>query len=358
MSLPPDLANIVTGYKSLDDLIADDPAGAQEILEAYDNDYPELGSLNRELSSYEADVLEAHLLLGNDAPTMDVEFYSMLPENVRILMLVQLYPLGDKMKARQYIDTEFSREHEGCVPEIISANIGQMSAELIGDIIRVAKQYKCPEIFEILEGLRKFPQLLDVTMFQILAQNNVPLPIYEMLLRSIPQFQLDSILLKFPSFLPISYLEAVLKAGADPNVRDSGGRTLLMTGFNQLSAYLRLLIQYGADVNARDNKDNTPLMHAAERTSDYNVKLLLDHGADPTLRNKRGESVIQIAHRTHNPVIFKMLVRNGADSEGLQPPLGYTRHRRRAESESEDESPAVRRAPARRGLAESGDESD
>lgn len=216
MSLPPDLANIVTGYyKPLDDLIAEDPAGAREILEAYNNNYPELGSLNRQLSLYEADVLEARLLLGNATPEMDVAFYSMLPENARLLMLTQLPFFGKR--AWEYIQSEFTREHKGCVPEIISANLRYISDTLIEHVIKIAKQYKCPEIFEIIKGLRAFPQALDVLMFQSLAHNRVPLPIYEMLLKSIPQSRLDSVLVNFPNYLRPQYLEAVLRVGANPD---------------------------------------------------------------------------------------------------------------------------------------------
>jgi len=54
--------------------------------------------------------------------------------------------------------------------------------------------------------------------------------------------------------------EALLRAHANPNVRDSEGRTPLMIEYPQNISEYRLLIDYGADIDARDNEGRTPLI--------------------------------------------------------------------------------------------------
>jgi ankyrin repeat protein len=78
-------------------------------------------------------------------------------------------------------------------------------------------------------------------------------------------------------------IEALLKAGADPNTRVTGdGETVLMTTARSGNAdAVKILLAHGADVNARESyRGQTALMWAAGERHPEVVRLLLAHGAD------------------------------------------------------------------------------
>jgi ankyrin repeat protein len=54
----------------------------------------------------------------------------------------------------------------------------------------------------------------------------------------------------------------------------------------------KALLKAGADPNLRDNYGITPLMYAAVHAWPETVKLLLAHGADPHIRNWDGHDTI------------------------------------------------------------------
>jgi ankyrin repeat protein len=78
-------------------------------------------------------------------------------------------------------------------------------------------------------------------------------------------------------------IEALLKAGADPNtLTTADGETVLMTAASagQVQA-VQILVAHGANVNARENfRGQTALMWAAAEGHPQVVKFLMDHGAD------------------------------------------------------------------------------
>ena len=78
-------------------------------------------------------------------------------------------------------------------------------------------------------------------------------------------------------------VEALLKAGADPNaLTTADGETVLMTAARagQVEA-VQVLVAHGANVNARENfRGQTALMWAAAERHPQMVKFLMDHGAD------------------------------------------------------------------------------
>ena len=62
----------------------------------------------------------------------------------------------------------------------------------------------------------------------------------------------------------IDDIKFLTKSGANPNGKDSNGKTPLMYTYDMNIA--SILIELGADINAKDNDGNTALMRAAEST--------------------------------------------------------------------------------------------
>jgi ankyrin repeat protein len=117
----------------------------------------------------------------------------------------------------------------------------------------------------------------------------------------------------------VKLMESLLKRGADPNIADKGGKTLLMALCDKLyigEKAVDVLIRNGADVNARDNKGMTPLMYACDsldRTPEV-LELLLNNGAQVNARDKKGNTPLMYAcnWRELKPEFLELLLKNGA----------------------------------------------
>lgn len=84
-----------------------------------------------------------------------------------------------------------------------------------------------------------------------------------------------------------------LAEGRDVNLRDSGGRTLLMQAVIEKDDILvKILIRNNADVNIRDHRGWTALHFAAEFDNRFASQILLDSGADVHARDAFGVNVI------------------------------------------------------------------
>ena len=157
-------------------------------------------------------------------------------------------------------------------------------------------------------------------------------------------------------------VERLLSNGADPNVRDSEGNSLLplaaMTGqteivrqlleqgadanitmkpsgsgktalmqaaVNNRSEIVDLLVANGADVNQTESDSGYSALHfAAQASSETIVKTLLENGADPNLQARDGRAPLHIAAKLRFFEIAEELLTNGAnidllDNEGLTP---------------------------------------
>ncbi len=100
-----------------------------------------------------------------------------------------------------------------------------------------------------------------------------------------------------PLFLAIergklTAVERYLAEGGDVDMRNDQGRTLLAAAvIYQWPKIVRLLLEHSADPNARDSHGRTPLHHAATHSID-SLKLLLAAGADAKARDIEGKSVL------------------------------------------------------------------
>lgn len=103
-------------------------------------------------------------------------------------------------------------------------------------------------------------------------------------------------------------VEALLKHGANPNVREGSvkvadevafGRTpLYLAAWNGAESVVKILLDRGADVDAKTDGGWTPLMAAAYRSTKQHlqiVKDLLAHGADAQARDKDGDTARRLS---------------------------------------------------------------
>lgn len=91
-----------------------------------------------------------------------------------------------------------------------------------------------------------------------------------------------------------SMIDLMIAHGADPNVRNASGETLLhLTGDPEA---IRKLVSVGADINALDHQGRTPMMgHAPYHdTGPDAIYTLLSEGADPTIKGHNGETVFTL----------------------------------------------------------------
>ena len=121
------------------------------------------------------------------------------------------------------------------------------------------------------------------------------------------------------------FIELLVDAGADVNLKDGTGATPLHTTVKLLEKKdtILLLLEKGADVNALDNQGDTPLMTAAHHSSVYlgdlystdyderthryrvrfmeSIRLLLEAGARINRRNYDGNNALGIVCSHSNP---------------------------------------------------------
>ena len=97
-------------------------------------------------------------------------------------------------------------------------------------------------------------------------------------------------------------MEMLVARGADLNVTDKEGRTLLMQASEKGNLEMvRYLVGKGAKVKARTKYGKTALIFAAEGGYLDFVGYLVDQGADIKARNKWGDSVLDI--KTVDPAV-------------------------------------------------------
>jgi ankyrin repeat protein len=111
---------------------------------------------------------------------------------------------------------------------------------------------------------------------------------------------------------------ACVEMGADPNYMDAEKKEISLFGAiaPKNTGTLRALIKLGADVNLRDERGCTPLMHAVGeyycKTPTLNA--LLEAGADINARDDRGRTVLMwAARRGTNASVLSKLIKAGAD---------------------------------------------
>jgi ankyrin repeat protein len=133
---------------------------------------------------------------------------------------------------------------------------------------------------------------------------------------------------RLPVILPASgnavILEALLQAGAKPNVDDGEGRTpLIMAVANGPSDSVRVLLAYGAEKEVRPF-GSTPLLIAVDRGDQKSAEALLQAGAEVNARTRdEGRTALHLAAMRKDPTLTALLLTNKADVNARDS-SGYT----------------------------------
>jgi hypothetical protein len=139
-------------------------------------------------------------------------------------------------------------------------------------------------------------------------------------------------------------VSALLKSGADPNVREKAysnspsglegffrlfkgetqeernarhGDPIILTAARKGNAdIIKLLLKYGANIRVADIDGVGPLLAAAEEGNLKAVKLLLDAGCDINQTDAEGNTPLSAARNFDAPNVVKLLIERGAKPGG------------------------------------------
>ncbi len=117
----------------------------------------------------------------------------------------------------------------------------------------------------------------------------------------------------------VDVIEAILDRGlATANLTNARKVTALMRANDEI--VVEALLRAGADVNLRDSRGYTALMWAAEARRSHMVARLIKAGSDLKVRGKDGKAAIDV---TDNDEIKRMLLEAGAEQRTIRcdPPI-------------------------------------
>jgi ankyrin repeat protein len=127
-------------------------------------------------------------------------------------------------------------------------------------------------------------------------------------------------------FRNIPFVQALISAKADVNLKDFGGQSPLIVAAKfrnstekrmmgaeaNLIELLQILIAAGADLNSIDNNGKTALIHSTQSGTDRCVKLLLEYGATVNTKDAEGNSALDYAKIQNKNEVIKLLLEAGA----------------------------------------------
>ena len=159
-------------------------------------------------------------------------------------------------------------------------------------------------------------------MFQILLDNDADVNI------STPHRPILHEIVVFGNTQPKhkELLKLLIDAGADLELKDKSGRTVLLTAIEYgKEGMAELLLEHGASYDTSDEHGTTALFKAANMGFVTCVEMLIAQGADVNKVNSGGFTPLHFAVSGGNEEIVKMLLDNGAKvntvNENSQTPL-------------------------------------
>ncbi len=113
---------------------------------------------------------------------------------------------------------------------------------------------------------------------------------------------------------PTPFLQAMLKAGADPNNADGTGRPVLHFALEcEAWEHAMLLLEAGADPNKLNDKGQTALLYAVKEGAPADlIEAMLVHKAYPDQADKSGCPPLGFAIQKDRPDIVRLLIYKGA----------------------------------------------
>ena len=112
----------------------------------------------------------------------------------------------------------------------------------------------------------------------------------------------------------VAAIDALVKAGADVNVKDKKGRTALHAAAHSGKVEaIDVLLKAGADVNAKDGKGWTPVFHAADSEQVAAIDALVKAGADVNVKDKKGRTALHAAAHSGKVEAIGVLLKAGAE---------------------------------------------
>jgi truncated hemoglobin YjbI len=117
----------------------------------------------------------------------------------------------------------------------------------------------------------------------------------------------------------LGVVESLLRQGADPNSRDSGGHTPLYRVANECGSaagpeIVRALVSAGGDVNASGGVGRTTPLHMAARRGFVGIaQALLSYGAATELRDIKGDTPLQRALNCRRREVAQLLAERSAE---------------------------------------------
>ena len=135
----------------------------------------------------------------------------------------------------------------------------------------------------------------------------------------------DSVLVDTIRQKDLSRFKELIKDGTNVNEVDIFGRTVVMDAVRYVvdRGFLKALIEAGADLEVKDPNGDTVVMKAASYGDVESLKLLIEAGVDLRVENNRGKTVSQIAAKLEEDTCLKMIV----DAErklGVKNKKGFT----------------------------------
>ncbi len=106
-------------------------------------------------------------------------------------------------------------------------------------------------------------------------------------------------------------VQHLLDVEADPNAKDNGGTSALFFASND-PEIAEVLLSNGADVNLRNKDGRTLLIESVKDNAAEFVKLLLNHKADSQIKDAEGKSAIDYAGQLKSNEIMELLKAAGA----------------------------------------------
>jgi ankyrin repeat protein len=125
----------------------------------------------------------------------------------------------------------------------------------------------------------------------------------------------DSKLYDAPLYADIPAMEQLLKKSANPNLKTEAGDIPLASAIYEPEV-LALMLAAGADPNIRNRHGESVLFYAIANGTPGDVKALIDAGADVNLKNSDGQTPLQRADAQVKEETTVLLIEHGATRSG------------------------------------------